>query len=76
MTTTTAKTKKQTAGNNAFLADVKHLFNKPMFAKATAMVNGPAEPEAGEAEFRAYLLENVTSNEDHVNGLGTGKRYY
>ena len=43
----TTKTKKQTAGNNLFLADVKHLFNKPLFKLATEMVNeNEVGPEA------------------------------
>lgn len=67
-------TKKQTARNNAFLADVKHIFNKPLFDKATKMVNEWGAE--GEAEFRAYLLKWITRDADCVNALGSGKRYY
>lgn len=59
--------RKQTAGNNEFLADVKHHFNKPLFAMATTLVNGPNGPAAGEAEMRAYLLKNVCRTLDGLS---------
>lgn len=70
------RTKKQTAGNNAFLADVKHLFNVRLFRMATEMFNSGRPEELAKAEFRAYLRAHITRNEDHIQGLGTGKRYY
>ena len=60
----TTATRKQTAANNKFLADVKHHFNKPLFALATKMVN--ADPIGGEAEMRLYLLKNIVRTLDFL----------
>ena len=52
--TTTTRTPKQTAGNNAFLADVRYWFNDPIFREASAILNAD-----GEAAARTYLLRFV-----------------
>jgi hypothetical protein len=62
--TASKPTRKQTAANNAFLANVKRAFNKPLYAMALELVNGPDGPEAGEVAMRAYLLRNVVTELD------------
>jgi hypothetical protein len=54
MTTTAKATPRQTAGNNAFLAQCKRLFNAPINARVRDLLN-----TQGEAAAREYLLRNV-----------------
>ncbi len=46
-----ATTKKQTAGNNAFLRNARKWLNGPLYAESARLVN-----EQGESAARAYLL--------------------
>jgi hypothetical protein len=58
MTTTT---RKQTAGNNPFLAKVKRAMNAPIFREASRLANAEGE---GEAAARAYVQRFFVSPVD------------
>ncbi len=58
------KAKKQNAGNNEFLKNVKFWFNAPIYKMALDLVNGPDGPEAGESAMRAYLTTKVCKTLD------------
>jgi hypothetical protein len=58
-TTMTTTIRKQTAGNNAFLAKVKRAMNAPIFREASRLANAE-----GEAAARAYVQRFFTSPVD------------
>lgn len=55
-TNAATKQTKRTAANTPFLADCKKLFNKPIFARMTAIMNEPGTVEERTAAACAHLV--------------------